>query len=83
MAEASRQRKYTMNEDRIQGNWKQFTGKVQEQWGKLTNDDLDVIAGRREQFIGKLQERHGLVREAAEKQLKEWQSRHPDFRFDD
>ena len=59
-----------MNEDRIQGNWKQFTGKVQEQWGKLTNDDLDVIAGRREQFIGKLQERHGLVREAAEKQLK-------------
>ena len=72
-----------MNEDRIQGNWKQFTGKVQEQWGKLTNDDLDVIPGLRKQFIGKLQERHGLVREAAEKQLKEWQSRHPDFRFDD
>ena len=72
-----------MNEDRVKGNWKQFTGKVQEQWGKLTNDDLDVIAGRREQFIGKLQERHGLVRDAAEKQLKERQDRHPEFRFND
>ena len=72
-----------MNEDRIKGNWKQFTGKVQEQWGKLTNDDLDVIAGRREQFISKLQERNGLVRDAAEKQLKEWQARHPEFRFND
>jgi uncharacterized protein YjbJ (UPF0337 family) len=61
-----------MNEDRIKGNWKQFTGKIQEQWGKLTNDDLEVIAGKREQFIGKLQERHGLAREAAEKQFKEW-----------
>ena len=46
-----------MNEDRIKGNWKQFTGKVQEQWGKLTNDDMDVIAGKKDQFLGKLQER--------------------------
>ena len=72
-----------MNEDRMKGNWKQFTGKVKEQWGKLTNDDLDVIDGKREQFIGKLQEREGVVREVAEKQLKEWQARHPDFRFND
>jgi uncharacterized protein YjbJ (UPF0337 family) len=41
-----------MNEDRIKGNWKQFTGKIREQWGKLTDDDLDVIAGKREQFLG-------------------------------
>lgn len=72
-----------MNEDRIQGNWRQFKGKVQEQWGKLTDDDMDVINGRREQFLGKLQEREGLARDAAEKQLKEWQDRNPDFRFDD
>ena len=72
-----------MNEDRIKGNWKQFTGKLKEQWGKLTNDDLDVIAGKRDQFLGKLQERHGLARDAAETQLKEWQARHPEFRFDD
>lgn len=72
-----------MNEDRIKGHWKQFTGKLQEQWGKLTNDDLEVIAGKREQFIGKLQERHGLAREAAEKQFKEWQERNPGFYFDE
>ena len=72
-----------MNEDRIKGNWKQFTGKVQEQWGKLTNDDMDVIDGKREQFVGKLQERHGLAKDAAEAQLSDWQARNPDFRFND
>lgn len=72
-----------MNEDRVKGNWKQFTGKVKEQWGKLTDDDLDVIDGKREQFLGKLQEREGIARDAAEQQLKDWQSRHPDFRFND
>jgi uncharacterized protein YjbJ (UPF0337 family) len=72
-----------MNEDRIKGNWKQFTGKIREQWGKLTDDDLDVIAGKREQFLGMLQERQGLARDAAEKQLTDWQKRNPDFRFED
>ena len=72
-----------MNEDIIKGNWKQFKGKMIEQWGKLTNDDFDVIDGKREQFLGKLQERQGIARDAAEKQLKDWQSRHPDFRFND
>jgi uncharacterized protein YjbJ (UPF0337 family) len=72
-----------MNEDRIKGNWKQFTGKIREQWGKLTDDDLDVIAGKREPFLGKLQERQGLARDAAEKQLTDWQKRNPDFRFED
>jgi uncharacterized protein YjbJ (UPF0337 family) len=71
-----------MNEDTIKGNWKQFTGKMKEQWGKLTDDDLDVVAGKRDQFLGKLQERQGLARDAAEKELKDWQDRHPDFRFD-
>ena len=72
-----------MNEDRIKGNWKQITGKVQEQWGKLTNDDMDVIAGKKDQFMGKLQERHGLAKDAAEEQLNDFQKRNPDFRFDD
>lgn len=72
-----------MNEDTLQGNWKQFKGKMVEQWGKLTDDDFDVIAGRRDQFLGKLQERHGIARDAAEKQLKEWQDRNPEFRFKD
>ena len=73
----------TMNEDTIRGNWKQFKGNLKEQWGKLTDDDFDVIDGRREQLLGKLQERQGLAREAAEKQISDWQARHPAFRFND
>ena len=72
-----------MDWNRVEGNWKQVKGKIREQWGKLTDDDFDVIAGRRDQFLGKLQERHGIARDAAEKQLKEWQDRHPAFRFKD
>ena len=72
-----------MNEDTIKGNWKQFKGNLKEQWGKLTDDDFDVIDGRREQLVGKLQERQGLAREAAEKQISDWQARHPAFRFND
>lgn len=72
-----------MNEDRVAGNWKQFKGKIQEQWGKLTDDDFDVIAGRRTQMLGKLQERQGIAQDEAEKQLSDWQKRNPDFRWDE
>lgn len=72
-----------MNEDIAKGNWKQFKGKMVEQWGKLTNDDFDVIDGKREQLVGKLQERHGIARDEAETQLSDWQTRNPDFRFND
>jgi uncharacterized protein YjbJ (UPF0337 family) len=58
-----------MNKDQLEGNWKQFKGKVKEQWGKLTNDDLEVIAGKRDQLVGKLQERYGVTLEEAQKQL--------------
>lgn len=72
-----------MNEDRIVGNWKQFKGKIREQWGRLTDDDIDVIAGKKSQLLGKIQERQGLAKEDAEKQLADWQRRNPDFRFDE
>lgn len=72
-----------MNEDRISGNWQQFKGKMREQWGKLTDDDVDVAAGQREQFLGRLQEREGIAKDEAEKQLEDWQKRHPDFRWND
>lgn len=62
-----------MNEDIIKGNWKQLKGKIQTQWGKLTNDDLDIAEGNREYLIGRVQERFGLARDAAEKQVKEFE----------
>jgi len=62
-----------MNWDQIAGNWKQIKGVVREKWGKLTDDDVDVIAGRRDILLGKIQEKHGIAREEAEKQLKAWE----------
>lgn len=62
-----------MNWDQIAGNWKQVKGKVREKWGKLTDDDVDVIAGKRDILLGIIQEKHGLAREEAEKQLKVWE----------
>jgi uncharacterized protein YjbJ (UPF0337 family) len=61
-----------MNNDTIKGNWKQLKGKAKERWGKLTNDELDVIAGKKDQLAGKVQERYGIAREEAEKQVEEF-----------
>ena len=55
-----------MNWDRIEGNWKQFKGKIHQQWGKLTDDDLDMIDGRREELAGKIQEAYGVSKDEAE-----------------
>jgi uncharacterized protein YjbJ (UPF0337 family) len=64
-----------MNWDRIEGNWKQFKGNAREQWGRLTEDDLDVVAGKRDQLVGRIQGAYGLSRAAVEKQLTEWQGK--------
>jgi uncharacterized protein YjbJ (UPF0337 family) len=66
-----------MNWDIVEGNWKQFTGKVRQQWAKLTDDDLDLIAGKREELAGLVQERYGVTRDVAEEQIKEWEKHHP------
>ena len=59
--------------EKIEGSWQQTKGAVKEQWGKLTDDDFDVVAGRRDQLAGKIQERYGVAKEDAEKQVAEWQ----------
>jgi uncharacterized protein YjbJ (UPF0337 family) len=64
-----------MNWDRIEGNWKQLKGNVKEQWGKLTDDRLGVIAGQREHIAGKIQERYGISKDEMEKQFNDWQKR--------
>jgi uncharacterized protein YjbJ (UPF0337 family) len=62
-----------MNWDRVEGNWKTFKGQVQQQWGKLTDDDLDIIAGKREELLGRIQNAYGLSREDADKQIRAWE----------
>lgn len=61
-----------MNFDQLEGKWKQYKGQIREKWGKLTDDDLQVIGGRREQFIGRLQERYGIAREVAAGELDDF-----------
>jgi len=61
-----------MNWDQISGKWKQVKGSVKQQWGKVTDDDLDFIAGTRDKFVGKLQERYGLAKEDAERAADKW-----------
>lgn len=62
-----------MNWNTIEGNWKQFKGDVKVQWGKLTDDELDVIEGKRDRLAGKIQEKYGIAKDEAEKQLSEFQ----------
>jgi uncharacterized protein YjbJ (UPF0337 family) len=65
-----------MNNDIFEGNWKNVKGQIIEQWGKLTDNDLDVVTGRRDQIVGKLQTRYGLAKDEAERQLKEFEKRY-------
>lgn len=61
-----------MNWDQVQGDWKQYKGRIKERWGKLTDDDLQVINGQREQLLGKLQERYGEKKESLKRQIDEF-----------
>jgi uncharacterized protein YjbJ (UPF0337 family) len=62
--------------DQIAGDWKQFEGQVQKQWGKLTNNDLQEAKGDRKILAGKIQERYGITKEEADRQVKEWLDSH-------
>jgi len=62
-----------MNWDIAEGNWKQFKGKVKEQWADLTDDDLTKIEGKRDQLVGRVQERYGVAKDEAEKQVTAWE----------
>jgi len=58
-----------MNWDRVQGQWKQMKGKAKTKWGKLTDNDLDVIAGQKDQLVGRIQERYGIQKDEAQRQV--------------
>jgi uncharacterized protein YjbJ (UPF0337 family) len=64
-----------MNWDRIEGNWKQFTGKVKEQWGKLTDDEIAQVNGNREQLEGIIQARYGHAKDQVRRDVDDWLGR--------
>jgi len=62
-----------MSWNRIEGNWKQFKGKIKETWGELTDDELDQIAGKRDILLGKIQEKYGIAQDEADKRIKDFE----------
>lgn len=68
-----------MDWDVIEGNWKQVKSKVKQQWGNLSNEQLDMISGKRDQLIGQIQECYGVERDEAERQVTEWELQYGDM----
>ncbi|MBP7000360.1 CsbD family protein [Amaricoccus sp.] len=65
-----------MNWDQIEGKWKEYTGAAQKRWGKLTDDDLQMVKGNRRELAGKIQSAYGVTKEEAEKQVDDWAKKH-------
>lgn len=61
-----------MNKDTLKGNWKQLKGQARQQWGKLTEDDVERVEGSWDEMVGLIQERYGKSREEAERELEDW-----------
>jgi uncharacterized protein YjbJ (UPF0337 family) len=67
-----------VNNDILQGNWKQMKGQVRQWWGQLTDDDLEQIGGQKDKLVGALQKRYGYSREQAEQEVD---TRFSDYRY--
>jgi uncharacterized protein YjbJ (UPF0337 family) len=61
-----------MNWETVKGRWTQLRGAARKQWGKLTDDDVDLVAGERDKLVGKIQERYGYAKDRAEHAIDEW-----------
>ena len=64
-----------MNWDQVEGKWKEVQGKAQQQWGKLTKDDLDIIKGRRTELEGLLQKHYGYAKDKVKNEVDAWMSK--------
>jgi len=65
-----------MNSDQFEGKWAQLKGSLRQQWGKLTDDDVEYISGSHDRFLGKIQERYGIAKEEAQNRANEWLKLH-------
>jgi uncharacterized protein YjbJ (UPF0337 family) len=60
-----------MNWDRLGGQYKQWAGRLKQQWGERTGDTLTEIEGRRDELVGKIQEAYGIARDEAGRQARD------------
>jgi uncharacterized protein YjbJ (UPF0337 family) len=65
-----------MNSDQVAGKMKQLKGALKTRWGKLTDDDLEVVSGQKDQLAGRIQERYGIAKEEAQRQVDDWSRTH-------
>ncbi len=63
----------------MEGNWKQMKGKIRQQWGKLTDSDMEKIAGKRDELVGKIQNSYGIGKDEADRQVKDWEDQQKDL----
>jgi uncharacterized protein YjbJ (UPF0337 family) len=75
----ARMKEIAMNKDQAAGGWKELKGKIKQQWGKLTDDDLTVLEGSADELSGKIQKRYGIAKEEAEKQIKSFRDTNTDL----
>lgn len=68
-----------MNKDILKGKWNQFKGEIQQEWGELTNDDMNIINGEYDKLVGRIQERYGRSRDEAEREVNRYFDRHPTY----
>jgi uncharacterized protein YjbJ (UPF0337 family) len=61
-----------MNWHTVEGQWKEVKGKIRSKWGKLTDDDVSLVAGKRDALLGRIEQRYGVARDEAERQVDEW-----------
>ena len=61
-----------MDKNQVYGNWNELKGKIQQRWGRLTDDDMDVIDGYRNELVGKIQQYYGMSRQQAEYEVDEY-----------
>jgi uncharacterized protein YjbJ (UPF0337 family) len=69
-------RRTKVNEDILSGKWMQLRGQAQQQWGKLTDSDLDQANGKTEELAGVLKEKYGYTNEKAHQEIDSFLKAH-------
>ena len=64
-----------MNKDILEGKWKQIKGHITEEWGELTDDEVDQVNGEFDVLAGKLQEKYGYSKEDAKTKINDFVNR--------
>lgn len=67
-----------MNTDILIGQWKQIKGEIKKQWGKLTDNDLDIAEGNRDKLVGLVQEKYGYGKDQAQREVDQFLKRYND-----